>query len=214
MSGREPLPDRGGPERDISRQAEHTSTAPGRHDPGFLTVSNLLSLSRIPLGVGFLLTNDPKVLALIVVAGAATDLLDGFIARISGTTSEVGILLDPFCDKIFVLLGVVSFLPGGRLDWAGFMILILRDVYTAGTYLVSRLVGRDMHPRSRMGGKVTTFFQLVTLLVLIFWPSYAAPFILLVGITAVYAIIDYGVFLIRQEQYTRLEKERLARAEG
>ncbi len=92
------------------------------------------------------------------------------------------------------------------------MILILRDIYTSGTYLVSRLVGRDMHPRSRMGGKVTTFFQLVTLLVLIFWPTYAAPFILVVGITAVYAVIDYGVFLIRQEQYTRLEKERLARA--
>jgi hypothetical protein len=104
-----------------------------RHDPGFLTVSNLLSLSRIPLGVMFLLTSDAMVLAGVVFAGALTDLLDGFIARVSRTTSEVGILLDPFCDKIFVLLGVVSFLPGGKLDWAGFLILVLRDVFTGGS---------------------------------------------------------------------------------
>lgn len=174
-----------------------------RHDPGFLTVSNLLSLGRIPLGVMFLVTNDPRTLALIVFGGALTDLLDGLIARISGTTSEVGILLDPFCDKLFVLLGLVSFLPSGRLGWAGFVILILRDVFTGGSYLVSRLVGRDMHPRSRMGGKVTTFFQLLTLLALIFWPVAVPVLILLVGIASVYAIIDYGVFLIRQEQLAR-----------
>jgi len=174
-----------------------------RHDPGFLTVSNLLSLSRIPLGVVFLLTSDARVLAGVVIAGALTDLLDGFIARVSGTTSEVGILLDPFCDKIFVLLGVVSFLPGGQLDWAGFLILVLRDVFTGGSYLVSRLVGPDMAPRSRMAGKVTTFFQLITLLALIFWPKYVSLFILVVGIGSVYAIIDYTIFLIRKGQLAR-----------
>ena len=174
-----------------------------RHDPGFLTVSNLLSLSRIPLGVMFLLTSDARVLAGVVIAGALTDLLDGFIARVSRTTSEVGILLDPFCDKIFVLLGVVSFLPGGRLDWAGFLILVLRDVFTGGSYLVSRLVGPDMAPRSRMAGKVTTFFQLNTLLALIFWPMYVPLFVLAVGIGSVYAIIDYTIFLIRKGQLAR-----------
>ncbi len=174
-----------------------------RHDPGFLTVSNLLSLSRIPLGVVFLLTSDARVLAGVVIAGALTDLLDGFIARVSKTTSEVGILLDPFCDKIFVLLGVVSFLPDGRLDWAGFLILVLRDVFTGGSYLVGRLVGQDMAPRSRMAGKVTTFFQLNTLLALIFWPMYVPLFVLAVGIGSVYAIIDYTIFLIRKGQLAR-----------
>lgn len=197
-----------------AQRQDREPSAPGRHDPGFLTVSNLLSLARIPLGVLFLVTNDPKSLALIVVAGALTDLLDGKIARLSGTTSEVGILLDPFCDKIFVLLGLVSFLPSGHLDWAGFVILILRDVFTGGSYLVSRLVGRDVHPRSRMGGKVTTFFQLLTLLALIFRPELVPLLVLAVGITSVYAIIDYGVYLIKQEQLTRLEGKRTARARG
>ena len=34
------------------------------------------------------------------------------------------------------------------------------------------------------------------------------------GLGSVYAIIDYGVYLIRQEQAARLGKERLARAPG
>ncbi len=182
---------------------ELTPEETARHDPGFLTVSNLLSLSRIPLGVMFLLTSDARVLAGVVIAGALTDLLDGFIARVSKTTSEIGILLDPFCDKIFVLLGVVSFLPGGQLDWAGFLILVLRDVFTGGSYLVSRLVGPDMAPRSRMAGKVTTFLQLNTLLALIFWPMYVPLFVLAVGIGSVYAIIDYTIFLIRKGQLAR-----------
>ncbi len=182
---------------------ELTPEETARHDPGFLTVSNLLSLSRIPLGVMFLLTSDARVLAGVVIAGALTDLLDGFIARVSRTTSEVGILLDPFCDKIFVLLGVVSFLPGGQLDWAGFVILVLRDVFTGGSYLVSRLVGHVMAPRSRMAGKVTTFFQLNTLLALIFWPMYVPLFVLAVGIGSVYTIIDYTIFLIRKGQLAR-----------
>ena len=206
-------PRNGGPEPAGVTRTE-SSAAPQRHDPGFLTVSNLLSLARIPLGVMFLLTNDPKALALIVLAGALTDLLDGAIARLSGTTSEIGILLDPFCDKIFVLLGVVSFLPSPHLDWAGFVVLILRDVFTGGSYLVSRLVGRDVHPQSRMGGKVTTFFQLLTLLALIFWPRFVPLLILVVGVTSVYAIIDYGMYLIRQEQLSHTGKERLARARG
>lgn len=213
MSRREGAP----PERpDSAGRTEDpgTDVTHQRHDPGFLTVSNLLSLARIPLGVMFLLTNDPKALALIVLAGALTDLLDGMIARLSGTTSEIGILLDPFCDKIFVLLGLVSFLPSGHLDWAGFVILILRDVFTGGSYLVSRLVGRDVHPRSRMGGKVTTFLQLCTLVALIFWPGYVPLLILAVGIASLYAIIDYGMFLIRQDQLSQVGKERLARSRG
>lgn len=174
------------------------------HDPGFLTVSNLLSLSRIPLGISFLTLEDPRWMAAVVFVGAITDLLDGLIARISHTVSQVGLLLDPFCDKLFVLLCLVSFLPGQHLNWADFLILILRDVFTGGSYLVGRLVGRIIPFRPRWGGKVVTFLQLLTLLALIFWPGYVPLLILLVGVTSVYSIIDYGTSALREEQRRRL----------
>ena len=169
-------------------------------DPGFLTVSNLLSLSRIPLGLSLLALSDQRWLAAVVALGALTDFLDGVIARWSGTTSEIGELLDPFCDKLFVLLGLVSFLPGGHLDWAGFLILIIRDVFTGGSFLLSLLVGRSLSFRSRMGGKVTTGLQVGTFFALIFWPPGVPLFVLLVGAASVYAVIDYGMAGLRARQ--------------
>lgn len=169
-------------------------------DPGFLTVSNLLSLSRIPLGIAFLAVTSEPWLAAIVAAGALTDLLDGLIARLSRTVSHVGVLLDPLCDKIFILLGLVSFLPSGHLDWAGFLLLIVRDVFTAGSYLLGRLVGRVVPFRSRTGGKVTTALQVLTLFALIFQPRLVPLSVLLVGIASVYAVIDYGTAGIRVRQ--------------
>ena len=174
-------------------------------DPGFVTFSNILSLSRIPLGISFLTTRDPMWLAIIVGLGAATDLLDGFIARATNTVSEVGAVLDPFCDRIFVLLGLLSFLPTGRLDWAGFVVLMLRDFFTGGVYIVGRLAGRDQPFQSRWGGKITTGLQVVALFTLIFWPEWVKLPILLVGAASVYAIIDYGHAGIRNENRARLE---------
>lgn len=185
-------------------EGEELRVAPGADpDPGFLTVSNLLSLSRIPLALCFLVVHEPGWLTAVVVAGAATDLLDGAVARLSGTVSEMGVLLDPFCDKLFVLIGLISFLPAPTLDWAGFLILVLRDVFTAGTYLLGRLVGHRYPFRSRWGGKVTTALQLATLLALLYWPDYVPLFILAVGVASVYAILDYGVALARAERAVR-----------
>jgi phosphatidylglycerophosphate synthase len=168
------------------------------HGAGFLTVGNFLSLLRIPLGFMFLIVSDPKWVATIVVAGAATDLLDGLIARVTHTESAIGAMLDPFCDRIFVFLALVSFLPTGRIDWAEFLILILRDIFTGGVFWVGRLAGKEMPFHSRMGGKVTTALQVVALLTLIFHPDYVKVPVYLAGVAAVYAIIDYGTAGIRK----------------
>lgn len=185
-------------------RGEHREGDDHAHDPGFLTVSNLLSLSRIPLGVVFLTVEDTRWMAAIVAAGAITDLLDGFIARVSRTVSQVGLLLDPFCDKLFVLLCLVSFLPGPHLHWAELIILVLRDVFTGGSYLVGRLAGRVIPFRPRLAGKLVTALQLLTLLALIFWPEYVRLLVLLVGTAAVYSVVDYGMSALREDQRRRL----------
>ena len=166
------------------------------HGAGFLTIGNFLSLLRIPLGFMFLAIDDTKWVAIILLVGAATDLLDGFVARLTHTEWEIGALLDPFCDRIFVFLALVSFLPT-RIDWAGFLILMLRDIFTGGVFLVGRLAGWEMPFHSRMGGKVTTFLQVTALFTLLFWPEYAKLPIFLAGASAVFAIIDYGMAGIR-----------------
>ncbi len=180
-------------------ESAHQGTG-DHHGAGFLTVGNFLSLLRIPLGFLFLVLSDPTWVAALVIAGAATDLLDGLIARLTHTESEIGALLDPFCDRIFVFLALVSFLPGGRIDWAAFLILILRDIFTGGVFLVGRLAGKEMPFHSRIGGKVTTALQVAALLTLIFYPDYVKIPVYLAGVAAVYAIIDYGTAGIAKMQ--------------
>lgn len=172
----------------------------GEEDPGVLTPSNLLSLTRIPLGVSFLAVDDAALLATIVAAGAFTDLADGFLARISGTESRLGVLLDPFCDKFFVVMGLISFLPGAAIDWAAFLVLVLRDIFTAGSYATGRLVGKVIPFRSRLGGKATTALQVATLFALIFAPRWVPLLVIAVAAASVYAIIDYGNAAIRALQ--------------
>ncbi len=146
----------------------------------------------MPLGVAFIAVADPKLMAMLVAAAAATDVLDGFIARVSGSVSQIGLLLDPLCDKLFVLLALSSFLMGSNLHWASFLILILRDIFTTGCYFLGRLVSLIVPFRPRWPGKIATALQLLVLLALIFEPRYVPALVLLVGVTSVWAIIDYG----------------------
>ena len=168
------------------------------HDPGFLTLSNLMSLSRIPLGAAFVGVTDPNVMGMLLLVAAATDALDGFFARVSGTVSHIGLLLDPLCDKLFVLLALSAFLTRGHLDWAAFLILILRDLFAGGSYLIARAVGVIVPFRPRIAGKIATGLQLLTLLALIFQPRYVPLLVLLVGIVSLYSIIDYGDRALRR----------------
>lgn len=168
------------------------------HDAGFLTLSNLLSLARIPLGIAFFGVTDANVMGILLVAAAATDALDGFIARVSGTRSYIGLLLDPLCDKLFVLFALTAFLGRGELAAAGFLILLLRDLFAGGTYLAGRVVGLVIPFRPRWAGKAATGLQMLTLLALIFQPRYVPLLVLLVGVVSVYSIIDYGDRALRR----------------
>ena len=170
---------------------------PADEDPGFLTPSNLLSLTRIPLAFVFLVSDDPGLLATVVAVGAFTDVADGFVARLSGTESRLGVLLDPFCDKFFVLMGLVSFLPGSQLGWSGFAVLILRDVFTAGSYATGLIAGKVVPFRARLGGKLTTVLQVFTLIALIFAPRWVPLLVMAVAAASLHAIADYGNEAIR-----------------
>ena len=73
-----------------------------------LTLPNLLSLARLPLGGLFwvALARGPAHAALpfgVLATAAVTDVLDGWIARRRGADpAGVGSWLDPICDKFFV----------------------------------------------------------------------------------------------------------------
>jgi CDP-diacylglycerol--glycerol-3-phosphate 3-phosphatidyltransferase len=123
------------------------------------TVPNLLSLTRIlliPAFVGLIVHEGTELPGLLLFAGvAATDWVDGYVARRTNQVSEVGKILDPVADRLAVAAGLVAIIARGALPlWAGLAILV-RDaaVLLAGAAL---LAGRKVRVDVRFLGKSAT----------------------------------------------------------
>jgi CDP-diacylglycerol---glycerol-3-phosphate 3-phosphatidyltransferase len=90
---------------------------------------NALTLARLVLAVAFFVLLsarsdrseglDPWLLAaaLLFITAAATDTLDGILARRWGVVSAFGRIMDPFADKVLVV-GAFIFLAGPGFRWA------------------------------------------------------------------------------------------------
>lgn len=126
-----------------------------------LTVLRLLA---VPAVVGLLLVGpDPSptrrwiALAVFLVA-AATDRLDGVLARRSGTVTRFGIVADPIADKALLGGAFVSVAILGDLSWWVVAVVIFREVLvTVVRFVVMR---RGLMPATR-GGKLKTVLQVI-----------------------------------------------------
>lgn len=131
---------------------------PGQRPAGFLTLPNVLSLSRALLTIPFaivMLSSLPSARtwgALIIVVAALTDKLDGDIARIYKVESLWGRILDPLADKIGVIVVGVILLVLKEIPLWYVIALIGRDalILTGGLYL--KTVRKTILP-SNMTGK-------------------------------------------------------------
>jgi len=110
---------------------------------GFWTLANVLTLSRIPFGIGFWFRHRSSDLGSgRMIVGGATDLVDGAVARRRGQAGRngVGAWLDPVCDKFFVLSMVAALLISRRpAPWI-VVAIAAREVVVVPLALAYRLV--------------------------------------------------------------------------
>ena len=86
-----------------------------------LTLPNLLSLSRVPLGLGMAASviGSHWILAVTLLwIAVATDLLDGYLARKCQQVTQVGGVMDHASDATFVTLVLASWVPHGWVPLA------------------------------------------------------------------------------------------------
>ncbi len=98
--------------------------------------------------------------ALFVIA-AASDALDGHLARSRGSETDFGKVVDPLADKallvsIYVTLSVTGVLPG----WLAILV-VSRDLMIISAIMVSRLMERPLAIKPMFVSKLNTGAQIV-----------------------------------------------------
>lgn len=133
-----------------------------------LTVPNLITFSRLLLMpvCAWLLASELLV-AGIVLTGlvAATDWLDGWVARRTRAVSRIGQLLDPLADRLLLASVALALAWRGALPWLAVAVLVGRDLaLLAGFQWLQR---RGVRPPEVIWlGKTATAVLLSTLPVL------------------------------------------------
>ena len=153
------------------------------------TTADLLSVLRIPLAVAFPFVSNQWRLGLLAAA-AATDLLDGPLARRFGS-SALGTVIDPVADKLFMAsaFGVVAF--SGRLEPYEIVGVLLRDIVATVAFVATIVSHRPRAIPARPGGKAVTVAQVLTLLAFLTDSPRLRPMAWATTAIAIYAIWDY-----------------------
>ena len=133
-----------------------------------LQISNLLSIARMFLAVPavWAIVQDERTVAVtLFFVAAATDYLDGWFARRLNQITELGKLLDPIADKIFVAAMAVVMLAVGRIPLWLVVVILARDlIILVGGLVVERKTGRVLP--SNWTGKWAVGVLSITMLLL------------------------------------------------
>lgn len=107
-------------------------------------------------------------LALFILV-AATDALDGYLARKRGEISRLGTILDPIADKSLMLSGLIlltrpaipELTPHIPLWFTG--LVISRDVFLIAGGLLIHFFAREVTVKPHLTGKIATVLQVVVI---------------------------------------------------
>lgn len=124
-----------------------------------LTAPNLITFARlllVPVMVWLLLEGRYGTALVVFVGAAASDVLDGFLARQFNQQSHLGAVLDPAADKLMVvstavLLTWLELLP----VWVA-VAVVLRDVVIVSGFLTYRWLRGKVEMRPTWLGKANT----------------------------------------------------------
>jgi len=143
----------------------------------FLTLPTLLTWARIvaiPLIVGVFYLPLPQGLqnllaTVMFVAFAATDWLDGWLARKLNQTSSFGAFLDPVADKFLVCASLLILVAGSRVNAFIALVIIGREIAISALREWMAQIGKTKNVAVAFIGKVKTASQMTAIIALLLW---------------------------------------------
>lgn len=172
------------------------------------TLPNLICLLRIALTVPIVILlaegRYRETLVLFAIA-AVSDVLDGYLAKTFGWTSEVGKWLDPLADKlllvsVFITLAAIGLVP----VWLA-AVAVARDVVIGAGAGVYKWLFGPLEGRPTVPSKINTLVQLAYVIAVVWQaafrglPAWAVLGLgALVLVTTVVSGVDYVATYIRK----------------
>ena len=135
------------------------SSADGPASSRILTIPNVLSFARL-LGVPVFLwlilgpEADGWAFCLLAVAGAS-DWVDGYLARRLNQRSELGVILDPLADRLYIAATLLGLALRELIPWWLVGILVARELFLLALLPMIRRSGRLALPVTYVGKSAT-----------------------------------------------------------
>ncbi|EXI72600.1 MAG TPA: CDP-diacylglycerol--glycerol-3-phosphate 3-phosphatidyltransferase [Candidatus Accumulibacter phosphatis] len=123
---------------------------------------------------------------LIFVVAAATDWLDGYLARRWHQTSAFGAFLDPVADKLMVAATLIVLVQLGRLDAILAAIIIGREITISALREWMARIGAHRSVAVSMIGKVKTTAQMIAIPMLLYYGPLLGVSVFEVGTWLIY----------------------------
>ncbi|BCU77028.1 CDP-diacylglycerol--glycerol-3-phosphate 3-phosphatidyltransferase [Luteolibacter sp. LG18] len=142
-----------------------------------MNLPNAITLSRLVLTVVFVVGTGAAGLAGHIVAliafsiAAASDWLDGYLARKMGLVTPLGKLLDPLADKILVCAAFVFFCARGLCPVWVTSLIIAREFLVTGLRQIAIEAGQVLAADNL--GKWKTTFQLTFCITGLVWLTFS-----------------------------------------
>lgn len=119
-----------------------------------------------------------------------SDFFDGLVARIKKEKSELGQIIDPLADKLLLFSAFVSLylLHFNVYLWV-VLVVVSRDLVIFLGFAILRFLKVEVVISPSIWGKLTTFFQMFTIL----WVLLGIPYYFFVSILAVIFTLVSGI---------------------
>lgn len=127
--------------------------------PDQLTVLRVAAVPVVILLYAWDFPNHAYWATAVFVVAMATDQVDGWLARRSGTSSPLGKLLDPVADKVLVLAALVMLIGEGVAPAWMVALIVVREILVSGLRLAA--IERGVVLGARELGRVKTWAQAV-----------------------------------------------------
>jgi CDP-diacylglycerol--glycerol-3-phosphate 3-phosphatidyltransferase len=148
-----------------------------------LNLANSITIARIllvPVFLVILLSGIPQpygdlLAAAVFILAAATDKLDGYVARRSKQVTTLGQFLDPLADKLLIAAALIALVAQDRVAAWVAMVIIGREIAVS----VLRIIGvsQGVSIPADKYGKLKTVLQIVYVVYVLFPTADIATFI-------------------------------------